>query len=192
MCNSPRFELSKGRMASTDRRSAAHQFLASLPPIPCRDDFAVIVQSHFNQTGRAAEIGVFQGDFAKINLRRWRGEYFAIDAWAWRPDDDPHDKNFRRARDNDLNFEVARRAMAFAGSRVRQMRSLSLDAAKSFPDSHFDWIFLDALHTAQGLTRDLHAWWPKLRPGGLFSGDDYGDFNATRLMSAERYAALCA
>ena len=51
--------------------------------------------------------------------------------------------------DNDANFERARRAMAFAGGRVRQIRNLSLAAANALPDAHFDWIFIDALHTEE-------------------------------------------
>ena len=33
----------------------------------------------------------------------------------------------------------------------------------------------DALHTYEAVLADLRAWWPRLRRGGLLSGDDYGD-----------------
>ena len=39
-------------------------------------------------------------------------------------------------------------------------------------------MYIDALHTEAALERDLNAWWPKVRPGGLVSGDDYGDADA--------------
>ena len=38
--------------------------LSQLAPVPCRDDFAKMAQTHFVSTGRAAEIGVYRGDFA--------------------------------------------------------------------------------------------------------------------------------
>src|SRR5437868_3698464 len=36
-----------------------------------------------------------------------------------------------------------------------------------------DTIHLDAAHDYDSVARDLRAWWPVLRPGGLFIGDDY-------------------
>ena len=51
---------------------------------------------------------------------------------------------------------------------------------RRLPDCSVDLIYLDALHTDAALRDDLHAWWPKLRPGGqLLSGDDFGDANAS-------------
>ena len=65
--------------------------LASLAPVPCRDDFVSLAQRRFFRTGRAAEVGVYVGEFSAANLKIWQGEYYAIDAWAWRPEDDPND-----------------------------------------------------------------------------------------------------
>ena len=182
--------------ASASARHGVHEqrkyaaLLASIAPIPCRDDFALLANTRFYQTGHAGEIGVFLGTFAAANLKLWDHEYAAIDAWAWRPDDDPADKNFKRERDNLGHMEQARQAVAFAGSRVQMIRAKSLEAVSRFPDGHFDWLFIDALHTEQALLDDMHAWWPKLRPGGLFTGDDYGDENATAFASAQRYAKM--
>jgi hypothetical protein len=55
------------------------------------------------------------------------------------------------------------------------MRAFSIDAAASFPDNHFDWVYVDALHTYEAVLSDLRAWWPKLRVNGLFSGDDFAN-----------------
>lgn len=35
---------------------------------------------------------------------------------------------------------------------------------------------------------DLKAWYPKVRLGGLVSGDDYGDCEATEWLTSERFA----
>ena len=70
------------------------------------------------------------------------------------------------------------------GSRATLVKALSLEAAKRFPPAHFDWIYVDALHTYDAVLADLRAWWPKLRPGGLLSGDDYGDEKDTFFVSA--------
>ena len=79
--------------------------LSRLPPVPCREDFAEFAQRYFHVTGVAAEVGVFQADFSVHNLRHWKGEYHAVDAWAHRPDD-PFDKNFRDPLTNERNLDI--------------------------------------------------------------------------------------
>lgn len=50
-----------------------------MTPIPDRYDFSEYAQRYFYQTGHAAEIGVFQGDFSAHNLRYWKGKYAMVD-----------------------------------------------------------------------------------------------------------------
>ena len=56
-----------------------------------------------------------------------------------------------------------------------------------FPAQHFDWLYIDALHTFEAVLSDLRAWWPRLRDGGLLSGDDYGDEADSPFVSASRW-----
>jgi len=158
-----------------------------VPPIPCRDDLAMVAQQYFSVLGRAVEVGVYQGKFSRHNLEHWLGEYAAVDTWNYRNDTSDNDKNFKDQKTNDANYELTRRNIAHAGRRARQVRLASLEAAATFPDGHFDWMYIDALHTYHALLRDLRAWWPKLRPGGLLSGDDYGDAEPTPMVGLERY-----
>jgi hypothetical protein len=37
-----------------------------------------------------------------------------------------------------------------------------------------DFVYLDANHRYDAVREDLHAWWPKVRKGGMLAGDDYG------------------
>jgi predicted O-methyltransferase YrrM len=39
----------------------------------------------------------------------------------------------------------------------------------------FDWIYIDGDHTYEGVTKDLHACWPKLAQDGTMVLDDYGN-----------------
>ncbi len=69
---------------------------ALLPPIPCRDDFAIVAQRWFSVLGHAAEVGVWRGDFSARNLQHWRGEYAAVDTWNFRPGDPTYNyKNYK-------------------------------------------------------------------------------------------------
>jgi hypothetical protein len=49
----------------------------------------------------------------------------------------------------------------------------SLEAAASFPERHFDFVFIDADHSYEGCRNDIAAWKGKVRPGGWLCGHDY-------------------
>ncbi len=53
----------------------------------------------------------------------------------------------------------------------------SHEVAKDFPDGLLDLIFIDADHSEAAVRRDLAAWVPKVKPGGVIAGHDYGSHN---------------
>jgi predicted O-methyltransferase YrrM len=44
--------------------------------------------------------------------------------------------------------------------------------AKDFLDASCDFVFIDADHSYEAVLRDIDAWWPKVRPGGMLAGHD--------------------
>lgn len=56
---------------------------------------------------------------------------------------------------------------------VRLYRMFSADAARNFPDEYFDLIYIDGDHSYEGCKSDLEVWWPKVKKGRFFLGDDY-------------------
>jgi len=50
----------------------------------------------------------------------------------------------------------------------------SEEAADHFPNSFFDYVYIDGDHSYEGVTRDLASYFPKIKIGGLILGDDYG------------------
>ena len=50
----------------------------------------------------------------------------------------------------------------------------SVRAAATFADESFDLVFIDADHSEAAVRRDIAAWLPKIRMGGVISGHDYG------------------
>jgi len=73
----------------------------------------------------------------------------------------------------DRLYAAVKANLAKYHQRAYLRRSSSLDAAKEFPDGFFDLVFIDGNHTQVAVKADLLAWWPKVRPEGLFCGDDY-------------------
>ena len=137
-------------------------------------------------TGHVAEVGCDIGLFSHHNLQHWRGGpnsmYHMIDAWAYRPNHKTgdgksvsRDKNNADPASHSARFQQAMQNIAPWRSRVATVRNLSVAAASHFKDAHFDFIYIDAGHEYQHVLDDLRAWWPKLRCGGLFAGDDFAD-----------------
>lgn len=57
-------------------------------------------------------------------------------------------------------------------TRITPIRLPSVQAATLFPDEYIDFLFLDADHTYNPVKKDIEAWWPKLKAGGIFCGHD--------------------
>ena len=61
--------------------------------------------------------------------------------------------------------------------RFRIYRNESSEAAEYFEDGYFDFVFLDGDHSYDGVTRDLIAWFPKVKSGGYIGGHDIDNEN---------------
>jgi hypothetical protein len=57
--------------------------------------------------------------------------------------------------------------------RVYVHESDSAEALQSFPDAFFDWIYIDAQHTYEGVKRDIAAALTKVKPDGFLVFNDY-------------------
>jgi len=87
---------------------------------------------------------------------------------------------------NDSNFsqEVLGKQCQFfqsimqKNSNVRLYRDYTHNAVKNFPDEYFDLIYIDADHTYEGCMQDLIDWYPKVKKGKFFTGDDYTNSRA--------------
>ena len=53
------------------------------------------------------------------------------------------------------------------------LRNWTADAAALVADGSLDFVYVDASHDYRNARADLMDWWPKLRVGGLFAGNDY-------------------
>jgi len=112
------------------------------------------------------EIGVWRGDFAKEILVRYHhiiGEYVMIE---------PAEK-ITGSMTPELRQRLNEFPIQFPSIKFKHINELSIEAASLFPDDYFDWIYIDALHTYEGVCDDIQYYWPKLQQGGLFSGHDF-------------------
>ena len=137
--------------------------------------------------GNAVEVGVWHGGFSRHNLQTWNGSrYYMIDAWSFRANHTVNgalsrDKNINSTLQNERDYNIARDAVApwLMSGRAVILRRFAEAAVHDFPDQFFDFIYLDAGHDFMSVMRDLRAWFPKLRKGGMLAGDDFADEHDT-------------
>ena len=49
----------------------------------------------------------------------------------------------------------------------------SSESAKHFEDNSLDFVFIDACHAYDDVCKDINAWMPKVKKGGILAGHDY-------------------
>ena len=120
------------------------------------------------------ELGTWQGASAipvARSIRRWGGTLTCVDTWAG----DVHmPASTVRPSTPWMLVSCARHLIeAGVGPTVRLIPASTVDAAAAWV-TPIDYLYIDADHTYEGVSADLHAWVPKVRYGGLILGDDYG------------------
>lgn len=118
---------------------------------------------------RGAEIGVHRGEFSTHILRHWPGSLICVDPWL--PNYDPEDISSLGNRKEDHRCAILN--LQTFGDRVRVLRITSLQAAEITKDGFLDFVYVDACHQYKSVKEDLHAWYPKIRSGGILFGHDF-------------------
>ncbi|HEY0981126.1 class I SAM-dependent methyltransferase [Schlesneria sp.] len=128
------------------------------------------------------EVGVFRGETSALLLQGLSGLHlWKVDPWRIAQAESDYwltnagDATMSQAMFDEA-LEMASSATRFASERRQIVPCPSITGAEIAPDN-LDFIFIDGDHSYTGLNADLVAWWPKLRPGGIFCGHDYGNAN---------------
>ncbi len=109
------------------------------------------------------ELGVAEGVFSERVLKHGNLSYwYSVDMWAG---DRGHDvEQYKQAI---LRLHPYRHRNSILKMRFVQ-------AVDLFADEYFDIVYIDGYaHTGQENGQTLEEWWPKVKKGGIFSGDDY-------------------
>lgn len=122
--------------------------------------------------GAGVEVGVGYGNNAKEILSQWHhGKLSLVDPWCRWPGSEYIDHA------NKINFPKAlkycQKLLRPWASRCNYLREKSIDAVHHFADNSLDFAYIDGNHHEPSISLDLMAWWPKVRPGGIFGGHDF-------------------
>ncbi len=124
--------------------------------------------------GVVVELGCYAGKSTAIMApicKKNVNSYCVVDNF-WGTD--PKDPATRNQRDRNMQgvFENNMRKMGLLDYlEVHKIDSAA--SAQMFTNGAVDFCFIDADHTPEGVTRDIEAWWPKIKVGGTLGGHDY-------------------
>jgi predicted O-methyltransferase YrrM len=121
---------------------------------------------------QGCEVGVWMGRTSAVLLRTFPDLVLhAVDPWDEGGDHDSMPKTAEELREGKRVFlEVTE----FAADRRIVHQMTSERASALMPDGSLDFCFIDADHQYAAVLLDVGLWWPKVRPGGVICGHDYG------------------
>ena len=117
-----------------------------------------------------AEIGTEQGKYAEQICRAISGvELTCIDPYL------AYDRYADHVNQSKLDrfYSEAQARLAPFGDSVSVLRLASLDAVHYFQPASLDFVFIDGNHHFDFVVRDIIAWSPIVRAGGIVAGHDY-------------------
>ncbi len=126
--------------------------------------FYTSMVERFPSGSRFVEVGVYKGcSFSYLVVEVINSgkqiECVGVDAFPW-PDVEP--AFLENMKPLEGNYKI------FGGGD-------SFDRAKDFEDGSIDFIFIDANHTYEFVSKDIAAFLPKMKKGGVMAGHDFNE-----------------
>ena len=137
------------------------------------EDLYSKIVNQFDNNSHFVEVGVWKGMSAcymavEIINSGKNIKFDCVDTWEYVDTSNEISIN----QFNNL-FEIFKSNIEPVKKNINIVKSLSWDGAKNYEDSSLDFVFIDAGHDYESVTKDLHAWYPKIKNGGIIAGHDY-------------------
>ncbi len=130
--------------------------------------------------GIGVEVGTWKGNFAaRILVTAKPRTLHLVDPWRFHAEEDYAAACYGgQATGGQADVEsiyqgvLARFSKEIHDGVVVIHRMTSEEAVGRFDDNSLDWVYIDGDHHYSAVKADLQLWYPKVRPGGLLTGDD--------------------
>ena len=143
-----------------------HYFKAKLKKISSDKRAYILEQLKKNST--IVEVGVWKGNFSKQIWDISKPNLLVlVDSWIYNEKirgcapqvdgEEPLSQRFFDQAKNDTYNKFAN------NPNVHILDLNSLDAASNYKDNFFDYVYIDAEHTYEAVSKDLNFWYPKLK-----------------------------
>lgn len=118
-----------------------------------------------------AEIGVAGGYNAKEMLSHMRGiTLYLIDPYIPYFSESEYEKlpDFHVGKMNEMMD-----LLKLFDDRIMFLRMDSVKASETFSDNYLDYVYIDGDHSEDAVRKDVLAWYPKVKVGGMLAGHDW-------------------
>ena len=126
---------------------------------------------------RIVELGCWRGKSSAYlaveayNLSKGFDLHF-VDTWGGSPEHLENQKLLKELQE-DAIYKEFRQNLSRVDIPCHIHRMTSLEAADLFLDNSIDFIFFDTDHSFTYVTKELNAWYPKVKMNGILAGHDY-------------------
>lgn len=132
------------------------------------------------ETGTLVEIGSWRGRSTScmgslIKSSNRNVKFYSVDTWEG-SDEEEHIKLIQelKSQGKTLFYEFQENIKSCGvDDIIIPIQSTSILAAEQFEDHSLDFVHIDASHEYQDVLNDIISWYPKVKPGGMITGDDY-------------------
>ena len=130
------------------------------------------------------DVGCFIGGFTAVMAREAKkrgGQVYSID--LFKDSHEPLDWWKEHATFDIKNLFIHNMEQIGVIDTIKVISGVSWETAGQFKNNSVDFVFIDADHHYESVKKDILAWYPKVKEGGIISGHD---FNINAPLVAER------
>ncbi|MFM8315157.1 MAG: class I SAM-dependent methyltransferase, partial [Deltaproteobacteria bacterium] len=98
---------------------------------------------------------------------------YCVDTWMGNQGEGDNHPTVIEAASRDIFSEFHKNMTLFGCDNVVICRGDSIEIAKKWEQGSIDFLFIDASHDYESVLKDLRAWVPLVKPGGVICGDDW-------------------
>jgi SAM-dependent methyltransferase len=126
-----------------------------------------------NEKSHFVEVGVWKGRSAsfmavEINNSKKHIKFDCIDTWEGSVEHQEYDIIV-----NKKLYDLFLENIEPVKDIINPIKMSSLDAVNLYEDKSLDFVFIDASHEYEDVKKDILAWLPKVKVGGILAGHDY-------------------
>lgn len=118
---------------------------------------------------RMIEIGSYVGESTLMFANHFK-EVISVDPFI--NDYDPNDMACHHATFDKVYVEFIKNTLAI--SNIKSIRETSQNAFSILKEQEWDIVYIDGLHTLEGVWYDIEHYKTLIKPGGFICGHDYG------------------
>jgi len=87
--------------------------------------------------------------------------------------DEPHYDAVKKHGGDFLSTFINNIKLAGVAEYITPVKAKSTEAAEQYADRSISFLMIDASHAYEDVVEDIEVWYPKIKLGGIISGDDY-------------------